>query len=154
MKNFNFCIVIFIFAFCISNLLLGCANLKEAARGVVGISTKEVEKSRPGAIKKDFNLPYEICYDKALKALKKIGAYIYTVDRSKNMVAIYVSEDDTTCLGVFFTEIDANNTQVEVASPSTYAKELIADKLFKQMEKSDDFVEEKKGIKKDTEKSL
>ncbi len=131
-----------LFLFCIFSMVFfsfsGCAGLKEVAKGVAGISTKEVEKSRPGAIKKDFKLPYEICYDNALKALKKIGAYVYAVDRSKNLVAIYVSEGDTTCLGVFFTEIDANNTQVEVASPSTYAKEFIADKLFKHMEKSEE----------------
>lgn len=125
--------------FCIFSIVFfsfsGCANLKEAVKGVAGISTNEVEKSRPGAIKKDFNLTYEICYDKVLKILKKIGAYVYAADKSKNLVAIYVSEEDTTCAGIFFTEIGANNTQVEVASPSTYAKELIAGKLFKQMEK-------------------
>ncbi|MFH1440652.1 MAG: hypothetical protein ABIH18_01215 [Candidatus Omnitrophota bacterium] len=140
--------------FCIFSIVsfsfFGCANLKEVAKGIVGISTKEVEKSRLDAIKKDFNLPYEICYDKTLKALKNIGSYVYTIDRSKDLVAIYVSEEDTTCAGLFFTEIDANNTQVEVASPSTYAKELIADKLFKRLEKSDDFIDEKKDTQEET----
>jgi hypothetical protein len=47
------------------------------------------------------------------------------------MIAIYVSETDTTPVGLFFKEIDKSNTQVEVSSPSTYAKELISEKVFK-----------------------
>jgi hypothetical protein len=60
-----------------------------------------------------------------------IGAYIYVKDIKKHMIAIYVSETDTTPVGLFFKEIDKSNTQVEVSSPSTYAKELISEKVFK-----------------------
>ena len=59
-----------------------------------------------------------------------MGSYIYTDDPKKNMLAIYVSEADTTPVGIFLKEMDASNTQIEISSPSTYAKELIAEKLF------------------------
>jgi hypothetical protein len=36
-------------------------------------------------------------------------------------------------VGIFFLAIDANNTQIEVASPATYAKESIANKLFSRL---------------------
>jgi len=49
------------------------------------------------------------------------------------LIAIYVSSEDTTCVGIFFTEIDANNTQVEVSSPSTSAKGDIATQLFAKL---------------------
>ncbi|MFA5156799.1 MAG: hypothetical protein WC532_05340 [Candidatus Omnitrophota bacterium] len=111
-------------------ILVGCSTVKEAARGVIGISTKEVEESRKDALVKQFNYSYNDCYDKTMEVLKYIGAYVYTEDPKKNMIAVYVSASDTTVAGVFFKKIDPANTQVEVASPSTYAKELIAENVF------------------------
>ncbi len=74
--------------------------------------------------------------DKTLELLARIGAYIYTQDQKKNLIAIYVSEQDTTSVGIFFKQIDTQRTQIEVSSPSTYAKELIAKQLFSGLEKS------------------
>lgn len=115
--------------------LSGCAAITEGAKGIAGISTKSLEKARKDALTKTFNDDYFTAYTKALDILKQIGAYIYKQDVKKRIIAIYVSQTDTTAVGVFFKEIDANNTQVEVSSPSTYAKELIAEKLFSALEK-------------------
>lgn len=111
--------------------LSGCAGIKETAKGVVGISTKSLEENRKDAIVKAFNYDYFTCYTKTLDTLRHIGAYIYIQDIKSHMIAIYVSEEDTTPVGLFFKDIDAANTQVEVSSPSTYAKEFIAAKIFK-----------------------
>jgi hypothetical protein len=116
--------------------LSGCASLKETARGFAGISTKVLEDNRPSAIAKTLNYDYFTCYAKTLDTLKKIGVYTYSKDIKKHIIAIYVSDEDTTPVGIFFKEIDANNTQVEIASPSTYAKELISSKLFSELELS------------------
>lgn len=132
-KNFVFCIAILIFGFWSLNFLTGCASTKEIAKGIIGISTKETEKSRADAIKKTFNYGYKDCYDRVLEALGRIGVYIYA--KNKDMVAVYVSETDTTCVGIYFKQLDANNTLIEVASASTYAKELISRKLFSALEK-------------------
>lgn len=123
-------------------LINGCASIKEAAKGFAGISTKELEANRVSAISKTFAYDYFTCFTNAQDALKNMGAYIYAQDIKKHMIAIYVSEEDTTPAGIFFKEINQSSTQVEVSSPSTYAKELISGKLFKALsEKS----EEKKG---------
>ena len=136
--------LVLIFMFFIFNLT-GCSTVKdtvrETAKGIIGVSTKEIEASRKDSLKKQFNYAYNDCYDKVIKVLKFIGAYVYTQDNTKNMIALYVSQTDTTAAGVFFTKIDANNTQVEVCSASTFAKEFIAESIFSQLEQWPDFEE-------------
>lgn len=124
-----------IIAFCIFNFA-GCSSVKEYCKGFLGVSTKALEKERKNAILKTFNFDYFAAFTNTMDALKNIGAYMYAKDIKKHMIAVYVSKEDTTAVGIFFKEIDAANTQVEVSSPSTYAKELIANKLFKALEKA------------------
>jgi hypothetical protein len=119
-------------------LLSGCATVIEGTKGVLGISTKSLEEGRKDAIAKSFNYDYSTCYAKTQGILKQIDAYIYAQDKKKSMIAIYVSETDTTPVGLFFKEIDTNNTQIEVSSPSKYAKETIAKRLFAIMEGQED----------------
>jgi hypothetical protein len=114
---------------CLSGII-GCSTIKEATREVLGISTKEIEASRNAAVRREFKYTYNDCYKKAMETLKFIGAYVYAEDKSKNLVALYLNGDDTTVIGVFFVQVDADNTRVEVCSPSTYAKDYIAAKLF------------------------
>jgi hypothetical protein len=122
-------------AFCVFSLA-ACSTVKQAAKGILGVSTREVEACRKDALKKQFNYSYKDCYDKAMEILKTAGTYVYAQDDAKNMVALYVSETDTTVVGVFFTRIDAGHTQVEVSSPSTYAKESISEELFSGLDNS------------------
>lgn len=125
-----------IFAFCVflSVILInGCTSIKEAAKGFAGVSTKELEAGRGSAILKTFEYDYFDMFIKSLDVLKDMKSYIYTQDIKKHMIAIYVSEEDTTPVGIFFKEISATSTQVEVSSPSIFAKELISDKLFKAL---------------------
>jgi hypothetical protein len=114
----------------------GCASIKETAKGIAGVSTKALEDNRGSAIVKSFSYDYFTCYTKALGILEQAGAYIYEKDIKKHIIAVYVSEVDTTPVGIFFKEADAKNIQVEVSSLSTYAKELIASKLFSALELS------------------
>jgi len=134
-----------IFAICVFLSLIlinGCASIKETAKGFAGISTKELEAGRKSAIVKQFDYDYFTSFTKALDALKNMGSYIYAQDIKKHMIAIYVSESDTTPVGIFFKEISATSTQIEVSSPSTFTKEIISQKLFQALsEKS----REKKG---------
>ncbi len=123
----------------------GCASIKEALKGFAGVSTKELEAERKSAIIKTFDYDYFMAFTKALDALKEMGAYIYTQDIKKHMIAIYVSQEDTTPVGIFFKEITATSTQIEVFSPSTYSKEAISQKLFKALSEKSQTAEEKKG---------
>ena len=118
--------------FCVlSTVLLGCATVKEMGKGFVGISTKVLEDKRKDALKKSFLLEYPNCYAKVKEILKEgQGVSIYSEDSRKKMIAFYLSETDTTPVGIFFTEEAKDKTLIEVSSPSIYAKELVAKNIF------------------------
>lgn len=119
-----------VFLSCVLVGTLGCASIKEMTMGFMGISTRSLEKARKDAVSQNFKYDYFTAYTKTLDVLKEIKAYVYTKNIKKHSIAIYVSEEDTTPVGMFFKEIDKENTQIEVSSPSTYARDLISAKLF------------------------
>jgi len=131
MKGVKLFLLFFIFCF-----LSGCSGFKETTRGFLGVSTKILEDKREGAIKKDFSGDLETIHNKIKDILKKEGSYIYRDDLARNLIALYVSNADTTPVGVFLTEVDKNNTRIEVSSPSTYGKEFIADIIFSSLDGS------------------
>ena len=110
--------------------MLGCANIKEMTKGLMGISIQCLEKARKNAVSQNFNYDYSTAYNKTLNALKGMQAYIYCKNIKKYMIAIYVSETDTTPVGIFFKETGKDTTQIEVSSPSSYARDIISAKLF------------------------
>jgi hypothetical protein len=113
-------------------VLLGCATVKEAAKGFVGVSTRVLEEKRKEALKESFVIGYDSCYAKVKDILKEKDkeSPIYAEDVQKKMIGIYFSETDTTPVGIFFTEEERGRTMVEISSPSTYAKEYIANRIF------------------------
>ncbi|MBM3255216.1 MAG: hypothetical protein FJZ08_02835 [Candidatus Omnitrophica bacterium] len=127
------CCLAILFYFCCILLLGGCASLKETAKGVAGISTKVLQDERASAISQRVNYGYETCYNKSQEILKKAGSYIYA--KNKEMIAVYISENDTTPVGFFFKSIDGSNTEISVSSPSTYAKELLSKILFRGLDR-------------------
>ncbi len=124
--------------------LYGCATVKEAAKGFAGVSTKVLEEGRKDGLRESFPMGYSDCYARVKDILEEkfkmksveadqeteVQSYIYAEDQQKNMIAIYLSETDTTPVGIFFSRGVDGNTLVEVSSPSTYAKELIAARIF------------------------
>jgi hypothetical protein len=118
------------FYFLLLTFLCGCVSLKEGARGFAGVSTRVLENARSEAAARVFKKEYAVVVDKTREALKGIGAYIYAQDSAKGMIAIYVSELDTTPVGLFFTAVDGTSTRVEVSSPSPYARDFIARQVF------------------------
>ncbi|MDD5432959.1 MAG: hypothetical protein PHO70_08290 [Candidatus Omnitrophica bacterium] len=151
---------------CFAVIFSGCSGLKEDIKCVMGISTKELEKGRSNAVKKTFNYDFDTCFNKTREILIKKGSYIYAQDKAKKMIAVYLSaasysadansdsistpSGDTTEVGFFFTNIDANNTQIEVTSPSTYAKDTLSGKVFLALEES--LIEQKEKLSKVNEK--
>jgi hypothetical protein len=123
----------------------GCATVTEAAKCVAGVSTKALEDGRAKSIKKTFDLDYVTCDSKVREALRTTGAYIYADKKAEKLIAIYMSESDTTAVGIFFTEINALHTQVELTSPSTEAKEIEAKRIFDHLEGKLVKTEDKKG---------
>jgi hypothetical protein len=130
---------------CLIVTFSGCAKMKEGVRTIAGTSTREVENSRAESIKKAFESDYFTCYAKTQDALKRIGAYVYAEDKEKDLIAIYVSQQDTTPVGLFFQEIDSTHTQIEISSPSSFARDAIAEKIFANLEAS--FYQDEKARK-------
>lgn len=117
-------------------LVSGCGiGLKESLRGAAGISTKVLEDNLSTAESKEFNLGYDFVYSKVQKIIEEIKGHIYAADKPKNLIAIYVTEQDTTPVGIFFKALDNTKTRVLISSPSKFAKELIAGKIFSGLEK-------------------
>lgn len=114
--------------------LSGCTMVKEAGKGLAGVSTQVLEDKRKDAIKKSFALDYDNCYNKVKIILNKNkgedGPYIYAQDSAKKMIATYLSPADTTPVGIFFSPQSASETMIEVSSPSIYAKEEVAKMIF------------------------
>ena len=115
--------------------ICGCSGIRETVKGLAGVSTKVLEEGRKEAVSRKFNYDYKSCYGLVKASLEKDGSYIYAEDAHKQMIAVYLSQQDTTPVGIFFSEKDAFNTQVEVSSPSTYAKELILNRIIASLEK-------------------
>jgi hypothetical protein len=122
------------FILCLIFFAGGCSSLANLPRRISGLSIVELERQRPEAISKVFNFDYPACYAKTQDILKKIGAYIYAKDNKKRMIAIYITVEDTTPVGLFFKEVEPGKTQVEVSSLSTYGKEVISGRLFAMLE--------------------
>lgn len=125
----------------LSAVLFGCATVKEAAKGFAGVSTQVLEEKRKEAIKETFAVDYDRCYAQVKDILKEkikvkeneteieSSSYIYAEDTEKKMLAVYLSETDTTPVGIFFTPEGKGSTMIEISSPSTYAKESIAKRI-------------------------
>ncbi|MBN2452797.1 MAG: hypothetical protein JXB40_00855 [Candidatus Omnitrophica bacterium] len=111
--------------------LCGCATSKDVMSSLIGNSTAEIEEWRGEADIKVFDYRYEKCYAKMRRLLKEmpnVSIYATTGD----MIAVFYLTPDTTPVGVYFGEVSAKQTQVEVASPSTPAKQWIAKNLFSE----------------------
>lgn len=130
----------------IVGLFAGCSGMSEAVKGFAGVSTKVLEDNRNSAIKKEFAYDLLTAHVKIREILRGYkyttegtdeGAtvshsqvYIYSDDLRNDLIACYLSETDTTPVGIFLTESSKNKTLVEVSSPSIYAKEFVAKFLF------------------------
>ena len=138
-----------LFAVCALILLgvCGCETIKEGCRGFLGGSTKVLEEGRANAVSKEFAFDYASTYAKTKKALDDIGSYVYREVASEKLIAVYLSEEDTTPVGIFLTPIDAGTTRVEVASPSTFGREYISKKIFLRLEGKIENLSDKNGEK-------
>ena len=130
-------------------ILSGCATVKEMGKGFIGVSTQVLDQKRKDALKKSFALDYDSCYvkvkeilkgnEKAKENEKEKGSGeespIYAQDVKKKMIAVYLASADTTPVGIFFTEESESNTLIEISSPSIYAKEEIANRIFTGIDK-------------------
>jgi hypothetical protein len=116
-------------------ILSGCsaAGFKETLRGIAGSSTQVLVDTRPGAVSREFTCGLEECAPKVSESLQEIKTYVYR--REGALTAVFVSEQDTTPVGIFLSSPGAGKTLIEVSSASTTAKETVAQKLFASLDK-------------------
>jgi hypothetical protein len=114
--------------------LLGCASFKDHMKGLLGISTREVDAGRKTALTKTVDYDYATTYKMTLNVLNEIGSYVYAGNIGKHMVAIYRSQTDTTPVGIYFKAMSSATTQIEISSPSTFTKNEVAGKIFSAFE--------------------
>lgn len=128
--------VLVVTGYLLSAVLSGCSTVKEVSKGFVGVSTRVLEQERKNALKKSFALDYDRCYLKVKDILNQKGqeAYIYAEVPKEKLIAIYLSPADTTPVGIFFTSQEQGSTLIEISSPSIYAKEEIANRIFTGLE--------------------
>jgi hypothetical protein len=115
--------------FCIFMAHAGCAGLTESARGIAGVSTKVLEDGRKNAVRRSYPVDYAKCREIVNGVLADSKVYVYARKDAQKMIAFYLSETDTTPVGIFFTAQGEASTEVAVSSPSRHAKELILDKV-------------------------
>jgi len=127
--------------------LIGCSVITEGAKGVLGVSTKILEDGRKDAFRKIFDYDLSTTYGKVKEVLKISGCYIYAKSKDKSMIAVYVSESNTTPVGIFFTAVNRDATLVEISSPSPYAKELMTKQIIKGVMKGKSDAQEKTNSK-------
>jgi hypothetical protein len=123
----------YIFLIAVFLFLSGCAVISEGFKGVTGLSTRSLERTRTSAAADEFSCSLAACQKLVRDEVRSMGSYIYADSSRKNLIAIYVSENDTTPVGIFFTEVNADTTRIEVSSPSSRAKELISGRLFARL---------------------
>ncbi len=114
----------------------GCALRNDTIREIAGISVFELEGLRKNAEVKIFGEDYFTCFTKTLDILKKLDMYIYRQDIKKYLIAVYMSKEDSTAVGLFFKEVNKDETKIEITSPSSYAKEFVAKRIFTILEKT------------------
>lgn len=124
----------------------GCASVKELAKGAAGLSTKALEEGRQEAIKKVVACPFNKCYKQVREDLLAEGSYIYAGDEKAGMIAIYLSSEDTTPVGVFFVKLSEEETEIEVSSPNTHVREFIAARVSAVFKEKEELVLESQEV--------
>lgn len=106
-----------------------CTPPREILKIAIGNSTRSIELARPNALTKVVGYSYGTCYVKTETLLKKMpNISVYATN--EDMIAVYYNSVNVTPVGVFFTEIDANHTRIEIASESPDAKEYVSKSVF------------------------
>ena len=119
--------------------LSGCVSLEHLPEHIAGTYVRQPEEGTAGHYTKTFKMPYQICYDKAVVALKEMGASIrYENKRKKEILAWYFDKIydkciDTTKVTISFEEITPQKTKVHVACGNYGLAKFASTELFNRL---------------------
>ena len=125
--------------------LVGCVQLRETSKLVLGTSTKALEEGRSSAISKTYACCYEDCFDAVLSLgrneeseplCEKKYFDVFSKKRNKEYIVVMgiAGNVDTTEVGIFFTRRGLKKVDVEISSRSSSAKRKIAKAVFKELD--------------------
>lgn len=113
-------------------IVSGCARISETSKVIAGTSTRALYEARASGKSQIFNLDLKTCYDKTILMLKKKKAYIYLHSlKEKRIVAMnFKGFNNTTEVGIFFSEINPSSTKLEISCLSTPLLEYASQEIF------------------------
>lgn len=119
--------------------LSSCACFSNAGKIVAGTSTRALEQSPAEfRLKKTFRAEFPAVYQKTLSVLKERNALAFLHSQKKQRIVAMnlLQETDTTEIGIFFTPINQEETEVEIVSLSPGHLKLAAQLIFSELDKS------------------
>lgn len=131
--------------------LAGCSSA-QMRKEFMSMSPSDVTGAR-NKYTKVLNMSAADCLDKTRAILKGMGTTIVKYDKNNYFIAadqfevFFQSCINTTEVGIVFKELEANKTQVEVASDSPNLAESVALELFTKLENKDPAVKKEEPVK-------
>ena len=115
--------------------LNGCARIQETTKVIWGSSTRALDEARSEAISKVYHCRYEECFREVMKIAELEKFVIFIKDKIKKHIVFMGIKGsvNTTEVGVFFIELNDEETRVEVSSLSTNAKKKVSEMIFPQL---------------------
>jgi len=112
--------------------------MKEVPKKAWGSSIQALEEAREKGRSETFSLDYEASFTKMIEILKKMNSYIYIKDKKRHLIVAmhFQGPDDTTEVGIFFTEKGPDLTQIELSSTSSSLLDYISNRIFSRMSKN------------------
>ncbi|MBF0385727.1 MAG: hypothetical protein HQL27_07625 [Candidatus Omnitrophica bacterium] len=123
--------------------VLGCSVVTEVGKTLWGSSIRPLEEARKSGESRIYQCAFDDAYDSILSMAndkdmeEKKGYYdVFQKDRVRGFIVIMGIDGsiDTTEVGIFIEEIDQISIKVDIASPSTSAKEKISGIVYKQLD--------------------
>ncbi len=141
MKYKGHYLILLIFALII---LTGCARISETTKLVMGTSVTDLYNAKDKGRSQIFEYDYPSCYKRVFLILKKMKAYIYLHSMEKHRIVAMEFQDfnNTTEVGIFFSEVSSKRTKVEISCLSHSVLEGVSEKIFSALK------EEKNEIQK------
>jgi len=123
-------------------LIFGHTDPVELTKQILGVSIKSLKEEQIGRKSKVFNYDYSSCYEKTLQVLKEMGVYIFRKSKrghyivAMNFDKVFEKCIDTTEVGVFFEEINREQTRVDIKCGNLDLVKFIAREVFPRLEKN------------------
>ena len=117
--------------------LSGCASVADPLKMIWGSSTKALQEARADSISKTYPCHFDECFDAVLKIAGEEKYKVFMKDRVKGLIDVIGVKGNvnTTEVGIFLDELNADQTKIDIASLSTTAKTKVARAVFDGLDK-------------------